>query len=245
MISGTTACSVMYDQAGDGNYSAAPEVTETVNAIKADQSITVTTHAPGSAVFNSQFMVAASAPGGAVSYSSAGVCTHSGATFTMTSASGICTVKYDQAGDSNYNAAPEVTETVNAEAAFGGFQAPTPKTVLTYKSGANIPVKFTLTDSSGHPLAAASAAALAAAGNVEVILTGPNGNTTQLSSALCSWVTNGAFFQCNLKTPSGLKTGTANPYSLTALQKVGGHFIPTPSYNQTAADANPETIYFK
>ena len=35
----------------------------------------------------------------------------------MTSGTGTCTVKYDQAGDANYNAAPQVTETVNAQKA--------------------------------------------------------------------------------------------------------------------------------
>ena len=35
----------------------------------------------------------------------------------MTSGTGTCTVKYDQAGDTNYNAAPQVTETVNAQKA--------------------------------------------------------------------------------------------------------------------------------
>ena len=55
MTSGTTACSVKYDQAGDANYSAAPTVTETVTANKAAQAISVTTHAPGSAVYNTSF----------------------------------------------------------------------------------------------------------------------------------------------------------------------------------------------
>ena len=201
----------------------------------------MTTHAPARAVYGSQFTVAANAPGGAIAYSSSGSCTNSGATFTITSASGTCTVKYDQAGNSNYKAAPAVTEAVNAVAAFGGFQAPLPNAVL--KAGSKITVKFTLTDASGHPLAAAAAAALAAAGSVEVTLTGPNGNTTQLASALCTWVTKGQFFQCNLKTPSGLKTGTTNPYSLTAMQNVGGHYLSAPPYTNTASDANPETIF--
>jgi hypothetical protein len=104
----------MYDQAGDGNYNAAPEVTETVIPGKIDQSISVATHAPTSAAYGLQFTVAANAPGGAVTYSSAGSCTNSGATFTMTSAGGTCTVKYDQAGNASYNAAPEVTESVTA-----------------------------------------------------------------------------------------------------------------------------------
>src|SRR5213075_1895603 len=51
----------------------------------------------------------------AVAYSSAGICTNSGATFTMTGGTGTCTVKYDQAGDGNYNAATQVTESVTAQ----------------------------------------------------------------------------------------------------------------------------------
>jgi hypothetical protein len=133
---------------------------------------------------------------------------------------------------------------VNAVAAFGGFQAPLPNAVL--KAGSKIAVKFTLTDASGHPLSAVAAAALAAAaGSVEVTLTGPNGNTTQLASALCTWVTDGQFFQCNLKTPSGPKTGATNPYSLTAMQNVGGHYVSAPPYTNTASDANPETIFLQ
>jgi hypothetical protein len=242
MISGTGSCTVKYDQAGDANHNAAPEVTESVAAVKADQSTSVTTHAPGGAVYGAQFTVVANAPAGAIAYSSSGSCTNSGARFAMTSASGTCTVMYDQAGDSNYKAAPEVTDAVIAVAAFGGFQAPLPNAVL--KAGSKITVKFTFTDASGHPLSAVAAAALAAAGSVEVTLTGPNGNTTQLASALCTWVTKGQFFQCNLKTPSGLKTGTTNPYSLTAMQNVGGHYVSAPAYTNTASDANPGTIFF-
>src|SRR5207248_7539167 len=109
MTSGTTACQVKYDQAGNSSYNAAPEVTETVTSAKADQSVSVTTHAPASAVDGSQFTVAANAPGGAIGYSSSGACSNSGATFTITTASGTCTAQYDQAGNSNYNAAPAVT----------------------------------------------------------------------------------------------------------------------------------------
>src|SRR5207244_1061648 len=117
MTSGTTTCQVKYDQAGSANYNAAPELTESVTAQKASQAITVTTHAPASAVFNSQFTVAANAPGGAVSYSSGGSCSNSGATFTVTSGTGTCTVMYDQAGSANYNAAPQVTESVDEQKA--------------------------------------------------------------------------------------------------------------------------------
>jgi len=87
--------------------------TLTVN--KADQSISVTTHAPANAVYNTTFNVAATAISGLpVSFSSSGVCSNVGATFTMTSGTGTCTVHYNQAGNDNYNPAPEVTEDVTA-----------------------------------------------------------------------------------------------------------------------------------
>jgi Carboxypeptidase regulatory-like domain len=243
MTSGTGTCSVKYDQLGDANYSAAPTVIETVTAVKAAQSITVTTHAPAKATSGSQFTVAATAPGGAISYSSAGVCTNSGPTFTMTSAKGTCTVRYDQAGNSNYVAAPEVSEKVKAVAAFGGFRAPTPKS--SNKAGAKITVKFTLRDATGHPLTSAEAAALAAAGSVKVVLSGPNTSSRKRASARCRWVSKSRAFSCVLKTPSGLKTGKANRYSLTALQNVDGTFEPIPPSASKAAAANPETIFFK
>ena len=117
MTSGTGTCTVNYNQAGDTNYSPAPQVTETVTAQKASQTITANTHAPASAAFNTSFGVAASAPGGIVSFSSSGACSNTGNTFTMTSGIGTCSVQYDQAGNSNYNPAPQVTETVNAQKA--------------------------------------------------------------------------------------------------------------------------------
>jgi hypothetical protein len=90
--------------------------TLTVN--KADQTINVGTHAPSGATYNTQFTVAATATSSlAVAYTSAGACTNTGATFTMTSGTGTCTVKYDQAGDGSYNAATQLTETVNAQKA--------------------------------------------------------------------------------------------------------------------------------
>jgi PASTA domain/Divergent InlB B-repeat domain len=81
---------------------------------KADQTITVTAHAPASAVSGTSFTVAATAPAGAVVYSSSGVCSNVGATFTMTSDTGTCTVKYDQPGNASYNPAPQVVESVKA-----------------------------------------------------------------------------------------------------------------------------------
>jgi tetratricopeptide (TPR) repeat protein len=244
MTNGSGICTVIFAQAGGGNYKAAPQVTETVTAAKADQSISVTTPAPHVAVFGSTFRVAATdgGSGKTIVYSSSDACTNSSAEFTMNSASGTCKVKYTLAGDSNYKAAPAVTETVNAEAGFGGFQPPTaPKTVLPNKAGSIITVRFTLTDASGTPLGASVASSLAAA--VRVTFSGPGLNTTQPPSAPCGWLSKGPFFQCLITTPSGLTS--RSPYSLTALQNVGGIFVAAPPYTNAGAYVNPETIFFK
>jgi hypothetical protein len=116
MTSGTGTCTVKYDQGGDTNFNPATQVTESVTAQKANQTITVGTHAPANATFNTSFTVAATSNSGlTVAYSSAGVCTNAGATFTITSGTGTCTVRYDQTGDSNFNAATQVTESVTAQ----------------------------------------------------------------------------------------------------------------------------------
>src|SRR5687768_4761747 len=123
MTSGTGSCTVHYNQAGDANYNAAPEVTESVTAEKADQTITVTMNAPATAVYNTTFNVAATASSGLdVTITATGVCTvQSGgtnsATILMTSGTGSCTVHYNQAGDANYNAPTDVTESVTAQKA--------------------------------------------------------------------------------------------------------------------------------
>jgi len=79
------------------------------------QTITFTTPAPTSAANGSNFTVAATASSGlTVAYTSSGSCSNSGATYTMTSGTGTCSVIANQPGNSNYAAAPQVTETVAA-----------------------------------------------------------------------------------------------------------------------------------
>jgi hypothetical protein len=99
--------------AGTGAQS---EASNAVAPRKADQAISVTTHAPATASLGTSFTVAATAPAGAVVYSSAGACSNSGATFTIASGGGTCTVKYDQAGNNDYNAAAQVVESVGVTA---------------------------------------------------------------------------------------------------------------------------------
>ncbi len=119
MSSGTGACTVSFNQAGNANYDAAPQVTETTTAQKAAQAITVTQPAPATAVYNTSFTVAATGGGSgqAVTVGVSGVCSVSGNSVTITSGTGACAVTFDQAGDADYNAAPQVTETTTAQKA--------------------------------------------------------------------------------------------------------------------------------
>jgi hypothetical protein len=118
LTSGTGTCTVQYDQAGNGSYYAAPQVTESVTAQKVDQTITVINHAPATAAYGTSFTVMAAASSGlAVAYRASGVCTNTGNTFTLTSGTGSCAVQYNQGGNVNYNAATPVTEAVTAQKA--------------------------------------------------------------------------------------------------------------------------------
>jgi hypothetical protein len=115
MTSGTGTCSVIANQAGNSTWAPATQVTKSVSATLAAQTITFTISPPASAAYKSTFTVAATASSGlAVTYTSSGACTNSGATYTMTSGTGTCSVIANQAGNSNYAAAPQVTKTASA-----------------------------------------------------------------------------------------------------------------------------------
>ncbi len=115
MVSAGT-CTIAADQAGNGNYNAAPQVTQDITINKINQTITfgaqaAQTFAPaGTFALNP---VATASSGLPVSYSSltTSVCTISGTTVTMVSA-GTCTIAANQAGDGNYNPAPQVTRNI-------------------------------------------------------------------------------------------------------------------------------------
>jgi phospholipase C len=111
MTSGTGACTVIANQPGNTNYSAAPQVTQSTAATNASQTITFTANAPATAAYDSIFSVAATASSGlAVVFTSSGSCTNTGATYTMTGGTGTCAVIANQPGNTNYSAAPQVTQ---------------------------------------------------------------------------------------------------------------------------------------
>jgi hypothetical protein len=111
-------CTVSANQAGDDDYNAAPQVTIDITVDKGDQVITnfAATPANGSVEQTSEL----SATGGnstqpvVFASTTSTKCTVAGSTVTFL-ASGTCTVSANQAGDDNYNAAPEVTLNIGVD----------------------------------------------------------------------------------------------------------------------------------
>ncbi|MFZ0230949.1 MAG: hypothetical protein WAL41_29305, partial [Mycobacterium sp.] len=123
---GTDTVTATY-MANDSNHTTASgSVSQTVNA--ASCQIITCSGIPSSASYNSSFtascMVGCS--GLPVSYSSSGTCLNSGGTYTMTSGTGSCLVTASQAGNSNYNPAPPITDIVNATLASQRITCTTP-----------------------------------------------------------------------------------------------------------------------
>ncbi len=136
MTSGTGTCTVSATQAADSTYQSA-SASGTTHATKASQMITVTTAQPSSAIDGSSFTMVASASSGLpVTYTSGGSCTNTNGTYTMTTGSrigSVCTEDIFQTGNSNYNAAVEVTEQTTVAAPTVPtvtFTGPTPSSAV-------------------------------------------------------------------------------------------------------------------
>ena len=120
-IVGAGTCTITASQAGDGNYNAATPVPQNVTIAKAAQTLTFPAQTPARRTFvdggtfsiNPVATSASPNSGSAIAYSSLTplVCTVSGTTVSMLKP-GTCTLAADQAGDSNYLDAPQVTQDV-------------------------------------------------------------------------------------------------------------------------------------
>ena len=110
------ACTILADQAGNGNYAAATQVQQTFNVIAgsnvisfvkpADTSFTATPPVPGATASSKLAVTYTSSP--------AAVCTVTSAGVISFVAAGACTILADQAGNGNYAPAQQVAQTFNA-----------------------------------------------------------------------------------------------------------------------------------
>ncbi len=177
-FTGAGTCVVNANQAGDADYTPAPQVQQSFAVGQASQSITFNSTPPSNAVFGGPiYTVAATASSGlpvafTIDASASAVCAIAGTTVSFTGA-GTCVVNANQAGDADYTSAPQVqqsftvgqgsqtitfTSTPPSSAVFGG---PTYTVAATASSG--LPVVFTVD---------ASASAVCAIAGTTVSFTG-------------------------------------------------------------------------
>ncbi|CAK0759704.1 hypothetical protein CCP3SC15_2500001 [Gammaproteobacteria bacterium] len=117
-VTGVTAgtCTVAANQAGDTGYNAASQVTQNLTITISSGSQTITFGAAPTVVVDGTGTLSATggASGNPVTFTSQSpaVCSTSGTNGTTISgiSTGVCTIAANQAGNANYNAAPQVTQ---------------------------------------------------------------------------------------------------------------------------------------
>ena len=265
MTGSSGACTVAYNQSGDTNYSSAPQVTSSTAAtaatVKADQSIMVTTSAPGGAAYGATFTVTAySTSALAVTYSSGSptICSSSGADFTMISSAGNCKVQYDQSGNDNFNPATQVVETTAAQKAVPGVTSWPTASAITYgqtlasstlSGGASTPTgSFTFTTPTTAPSAGTASQGVTFTPTDRANYTTVTGTVSvtvnKATSGVTTWPTASAItygqtlasstLSGGVDTPAGsfaFTTPTTAPSAGTASQ--GVTFTPTDTSNYT------------
>jgi len=163
-VSGTTVayntlgvCTVAADQAGNPTFGPATQATQSVDVVKAPQTITFTSTPPAPGYVKGTYVVAATggASGNAVmiTVGSPNVCTVAGNTVRFVGV-GICTVTANQAGNDNYTAAVPTTQTIKVDYRFDGFLGSVKNNGVlnTVNAGQVIPLQWRIIDASGAPI---------------------------------------------------------------------------------------------
>lgn len=130
---GAGTCTVNADQAGNADYLAATTVQQSFAVTKNDQTISFTSTVPSSATVGGTYAVSATATSGlTVAFTTAtpSVCTVSGSTVSFVGA-GTCTINANQAGNTVYNAAPQVQQSFSVASAADT----TPPVIATVEPG--------------------------------------------------------------------------------------------------------------
>jgi CSLREA domain-containing protein len=117
------SCSITAHQAGNSNYNAAPDSSQSFNIAKGNQTITFGPLANKTSGDPSFTVTAIASSGLAVTFTAAGQCHVSGSSVTLTGAGG-CTVTAHQAGNSNYNVASEVPQSFTISASGSKLYLP-------------------------------------------------------------------------------------------------------------------------
>ncbi|MHB8490671.1 MAG: S53 family peptidase, partial [Solirubrobacteraceae bacterium] len=151
-------CTIFLEQEGNANYKPAPPVEQTSAVAKGNQAITFTSIAPTTAVFGSPpyTVIALAYSGLPVSLSSAtpSVCAIEGRTVSFL-AGGTCTIDANQAGNADWEEAPEATQSFAVAKASQrvSFTSTAPEAATV----AGSPYTPSATSSSGLPVSFTSA----------------------------------------------------------------------------------------
>ena len=164
---------------------------------------------PASAVYGSMFTVGATggASGNPIMFSSAGGCTNLGATYTMMSGTTPCSVIANQSGNSNYQAAQQVSQSVNATPAAQNIMLTGVPTSAAYGS------MFTVGATgggSGNPVMLTSAGACSNSGATYTM-----NNSTGNCSVIANQAGNGNYSAAPTVTKTVTATANISNVSLT------------------------------
>jgi RHS repeat-associated protein len=222
------SCLLTANQAGDATYAAAPEVQRTVVINKGNQTITFGTLASRTMVPATFDLTATASSGLTVSYASTTQtrCTVSGATVTLVSA-GTCTITASQAGNGNFNAANNVSQSFSISLATQTISFPTIGTKFILDS----PLTLNATASSGLPVVfstntpsictvSGNIATLVAQGSCQIIVNQPGNGSYQATSA-SQWFTVSRTNQTVTFPAIGSKFILDSPLTLSATSSVG------------------------
>jgi len=117
---GAGTCVIDANQAGNANYNAAPQAQQTDPVAKGAQTVTFTSTAPVNVHVGNTYVVTATASSGlpvvlSIDATATSICSISGSTSGSTvtfTAIGTCVIDANQPGNFNWNAAPQVQQTV-------------------------------------------------------------------------------------------------------------------------------------
>lgn len=174
-IIGAGTTNITASQAGNGTYSAAPDVVRTLTVLKANQSIAFPVIAP-KITTDVPFSISATATSGLpVTFAvSSGPASVSGSSVTLTGTAGTVVVTANQAGNSNYNAATQASQSFAVTKANQTVSFP----AITNKLDSDVPFTISATATSGLSISFSIVSGPASITGNTITLTGAAGTVT-------------------------------------------------------------------